>query len=301
MVCGITRLPVAISVITVELTGDSKYLTPIIITAIISCWVGSPLGGGLYESLMRAKGLSFLNDSPPLTTRFMNASQIMTTEVKWFPSKSNVCNIVHILNNSTHKSYPVISRRTGVKGIVHRKDVLCFLLQKRLVTKERNPQRKSGRIADMVGKFMDHHNTTKLVVCEGCEQETFDLAPYTASVHSVLTHAEYTQVYRLFRDMGIRHLCVTDHDNTLRGVITRKDLLIEEADAGTTKKAQSKHHCSNDCETAACNRVTCDKDVTMTDSSDSFNSVGVDEAGSLDTAHQNLRRLKPSCTTETCP
>lgn len=232
MVCGITRLPVAISVITVELTGDSKYLTPIIITAIFSCWMGAPISESLYEALMRAKGLSFLQDKPPLPTRFMHAAQVMESKVRIFQLRPKVSTVVQTLNSCKHNSFPVLSHIAGVKGVVHREDIVQMLLESKLAVKESKPVRKNSW-KTITDEFQGNE-IIRLAACETCAEKTVDLTDYHEQVLTVFTNVPFTQVYTLFRDLGIRHLCVTDQHNKLRGVITRKDLLMYDAYADTS-------------------------------------------------------------------
>ena len=53
-----------------------------------------------------------------------------------------------------------------------------------------------------------------------------DLAPYTdASALSVRDHFSLHRAYMIFRTMGLRHMIVTDGDNQVAGILTRRDLM----------------------------------------------------------------------------
>jgi chloride channel 7 len=55
-----------------------------------------------------------------------------------------------------------------------------------------------------------------------------DLGPYIDNgVLSVQEHTPLGRVHRLFLSVGLRHLVVTDSDNEVRGIITRKDLTMK--------------------------------------------------------------------------
>merc|ERR1719187_641272 len=57
-------------------------------------------------------------------------------------------------------------------------------------------------------------------------EKEIELAPYTnQGCYTVQGHAAAMRCYALFRTMGLRHLPVLAADHTLRGIITRKDLL----------------------------------------------------------------------------
>ena len=55
-----------------------------------------------------------------------------------------------------------------------------------------------------------------------------DLRPYAnTAAYTINETASIQRTYRLFRTLGLRHLCVCNHNNQVVGIITRKDLLPE--------------------------------------------------------------------------
>ena len=57
--------------------------------------------------------------------------------------------------------------------------------------------------------------------------QTIDLRPYmNPAPYAVLDTASLPKVYRLFRGLGLRHLCVVNRKNEVVGIITRKDLAV---------------------------------------------------------------------------
>ena len=53
-----------------------------------------------------------------------------------------------------------------------------------------------------------------------------DLRPYVdVAAYSISEHASVQRTYRMFRTLGLRHLCVTDRHNALLGIVTRADLV----------------------------------------------------------------------------
>lgn len=44
------------------------------------------------------------------------------------------------------------------------------------------------------------------------------------SPYSVPYNCSFDRTFRLFRALGLRHLCVTDDSNNIIGIITRKDM-----------------------------------------------------------------------------
>ena len=69
---------------------------------------------------------------------------------------------------------------------------------------------------------MLHRFLTAAIDARGC---WLDLRPYADTApFSVQDCCSVQRAYRLFRTLGLRHLCVVDARNRLRGIITRKDL-----------------------------------------------------------------------------
>ena len=52
-----------------------------------------------------------------------------------------------------------------------------------------------------------------------------DLAPYMDE-HPLSVHSSYplAKVHTLFRSLGLRHLVIVNSDNTVYGIVTRKEL-----------------------------------------------------------------------------
>jgi len=63
-------------------------------------------------------------------------------------------------------------------------------------------------------------------ICDKYDSELVDLRPYMQRYpHQILVHDNLRKAVELFRHFHLRHLCVVNPcDNTLRGIVTRKDI-----------------------------------------------------------------------------
>ena len=63
-------------------------------------------------------------------------------------------------------------------------------------------------------------------LCELAEAQCWlDLRPYVdAAAFCINEHATIQRAYRMFRTLGLRHLCVVNHGNEVQGILTRADL-----------------------------------------------------------------------------
>ena len=64
-----------------------------------------------------------------------------------------------------------------------------------------------------------------LNVSENDRNSWLDLRPYIDNAaYTVNEHASILRTYRMFRTLGLRHLCVINQHNNLLGIITRANL-----------------------------------------------------------------------------
>lgn len=70
-----------------------------------------------------------------------------------------------------------------------------------------------------------HYRLNLFCLCRNC---WIDLRPYSnTACYTVNETASIQRTYRLFRTLGLRFLCVVNHNNQVVGCISRKDLLTE--------------------------------------------------------------------------
>lgn len=68
-----------------------------------------------------------------------------------------------------------------------------------------------------------------------------DLRPYIDNAaYTVNEHASVLRTYRMFRTLGLRHLCVINKHNNLLGIITRADLASIHNEEPRSKKREGR-------------------------------------------------------------
>lgn len=116
---------------------------------------------------------------------------------------------------------------------------------------ELGPQsRHSTRILEwhaLEGIFPRYPAVKDIVLTEQQRQCYIDLRPYIhASPYTVSARTPANQTFRLFRDMGLRHIVVVDGNNDAVGMVTRHDLthsaLSKSAAAGAGLPRESMRH-----------------------------------------------------------
>lgn len=250
---GSMRMTVSLCVIMVEITNNLKLLPLIMLVLLISKAVGDAFNEGLYEEQARLRGIPLLESRPKYEMRNMTAKETCGSQkVVSFPRVVKVADVVSILRSNEHNGFPVIDHtRSGeslVIGLMLRSHLLVLLQSK--VDFQHSPLSNDPR----VGSRPIRHNLSefvKPVSSKGISIDDIhlssddlemyiDLAPFlNPSPYVVPEDMSLTKVYNLFRQLGLRHVIVVPRASRVIGLITRKDLLIEDNEESATTELQS--------------------------------------------------------------
>nr|KYP67354.1 Chloride channel protein CLC-d [Cajanus cajan] len=250
---GSMRMTVSLCVIMVEISNNLKFLPLIMLVLLISKAVGDAFNEGIYEEQAQLRGIPLLESRPKYEMRNMTAKEACGSgRVVCFPRVVKVSDVVSILRSNKHNGFPVIDHtRSGeplVIGLVLRSHLLVILQSK--VDFQHSPlpsdPRGGGRsIRHDSGEFAKPVSSKGICIDDihlsSDDLEMYiDLAPFlNPSPYIVPEDMSLTKVYNLFRQLGLRHLFVVPRPSRVLGLITRKDLLIEEKENVNTLELQS--------------------------------------------------------------
>uniref|UniRef100_A0A830BEZ3 Chloride channel protein n=1 Tax=Phtheirospermum japonicum TaxID=374723 RepID=A0A830BEZ3_9LAMI len=250
---GSMRMTVSLCVIMVEISNNLKFLPLIMLVLLISKAVGDAFNEGLYEEQARLRGIPLLESRPKYQMRNMTANEASGhQQVVYFPRVVKVVDVLSILRSNNHNGFPVIdhtrSGETLVIGLILRSHLLVLLQSK--VDFQHSPLPFNSRD----GPVPIRHNLTefvKPVSSKGLSIDDIhltpddlemyiDLAPFlNPSPYVVPEDMSLTKVYNLFRQLGLRHILVVPRASRVIGMITRKDLLIEDNEETAALELQS--------------------------------------------------------------
>uniref|UniRef100_A0A2P2MKW4 Chloride channel protein n=2 Tax=Rhizophora mucronata TaxID=61149 RepID=A0A2P2MKW4_RHIMU len=250
---GSMRMTVSLCVIMVELTNNLKLLPLIMLVLLISKAVGDAFNEGLYEEQARLRGIPLLESRPKYEMRKMTAKEACGNQkVVSFPRIAKVADVVAILRSNKHNGFPVIDHtrngETLVIGLVLRSHLLVLLQSK--VDFQHSPFPSdatggSGQMRHNFGEFVKPASSKGTSIEDihltSDDLEMYiDLAPFlNPSPYIVPEEMSLTKVYNLFRQLGLRHIFVVPRASRVIGLITRKDLLIEESRDSANVELQS--------------------------------------------------------------
>nr|GMD66106.1 chloride channel protein CLC-D [Ipomoea batatas] len=232
---GSMRMTVSLCVIMVEISNNLKFLPLIMLVLLISKAVGDAFNEGLYEEQARLRSIPLLESRPKYQMRYLTAKEASRNQkVIYFPRVVKVADTVSILQSNNHNGFPVIDHtrngETLVIGLILRSHLLVLLQSK--VDFQHSPLPCNVRD----GSIPIRHNLSEFVkpvsskgisigdihLTQDDMEMYIDLAPFiNPSPYIVPEDMSLTK-------LGLRHILVVPRASRVIGMITRKDLLLED-------------------------------------------------------------------------
>jgi chloride channel 7 len=241
---GMARMTISLTVILLEATGDMQYVLPLMIVLMSARFTGNVFNEGLYDIHIHLKNIPFLEpEVPPIAERNeIVAGQVMSAEVKCLRPVERAGVVYDLLRSCQHGTFPIVDTASGgtLYGTASR-SMLCTLLKRRAFgnpdilddydnSDTLGPRRLSPLVQwDTIERAYPRYPTIDDVTMREPDRNCWlDLRPYANTApYTINETASIQRTYRLFRTLGLRFLCVVNHNNQVVGIITRKDLLPE--------------------------------------------------------------------------
>jgi chloride channel 7 len=228
-------MTMSLTIILLETTQSVDYLLPIMLTLILSKHVGDAFNISLYDLHLGLKCMPFVEPTAHPGFENFGAGAVASHPAVTLRARETGEQIVKTLETNTHSGFPVCGANGELVGFVLRTRLITLLKADALGTDGRLP------LAAFQRDF-DRHDRSIAGADVGMERlaTEYDVSFYAdESPLSVPVNYPLSKVHVLFRSLGLRHLCVVRHDNSLHGVITRKDLLITTFNHERSAKVQS--------------------------------------------------------------
>jgi chloride channel 7 len=215
---GTMRMTVSLCVILLELTNDLLLLPLVMLVLLISKTVADNFNKGVYDHIVKLKGLPYMEAHAEPYMRHLVARDVVSSPLVTFLGIEKVGNILHALRTTGHNGFPVIdeppfSDAPELCGLVLRSHLLVLLKGKNF-SRERIPagQEILRRFAVFDFAKAGSGKGVKLEDLDIEEEEMemyVDLHPISnASPHTVVETMSLAKAAILFRQIGLRHMCV---------------------------------------------------------------------------------------------
>ncbi|XP_057977478.1 chloride channel protein CLC-c isoform X2 [Malania oleifera] len=237
---GTMRMTVSLCVILLELTNDLLLLPLVMLVLLISKTVADCFNKGVYDQIVRMKGLPYMESHAEPYMRHLVASDVVSGPLVTFSGVEKVGNIYHALKKTSHNGFPVIDEppfttAPELCGLVLRSHLLVLLKGKKF-TKQR------ALVGSEMTRRFKAHDFAKAGSGKGIKLEDLDIKEEEmelyVDLHPITNTSPYTVVETmslakaalLFRELGLRHLCVvpkTPGRPPIVGILTRHDFMPE--------------------------------------------------------------------------
>ncbi|XP_027159963.1 chloride channel protein CLC-c [Coffea eugenioides] len=237
---GTMRMTVSLCVILLELTNDLLMLPLMMLVLLISKTVADSFNKGVYDQIVKMKGLPYLEAHAEPYMRQLVAGDVCSGPLITFSGVEKVGNILHALRLTRHNGFPVIdepplSEAPELCGLVLRSHLLVLLKGKNFL---KHPVSTGLEILKRFHAF----DFAKPGLGKGLKVEDLeitaeememyiDLHPITnTSPYMVVETMSLAKAALLFRELGLRHLCVVPKKPgrpPIVGILTRHDFMPE--------------------------------------------------------------------------
>ena len=215
-------MTLSLTIIILETTQSADYLLPIMLTLVVSKWVGDLFTISLYDLHLELRCMPFVESAAPKGLEHFTAGDVASRPVVTLRSREPAQALLRTLGGTTHGGFPVCNEKGELVGLILRTRVVVLLTAKRGWTRD-------GRLP--ISAFTPPFDRKVLTVTEAEVHtdrlaEEVELAPYMDE-HPLAVHRSFplAKVHTLFRTLGLRHLVVTNTDGTVYGIVTRKELM----------------------------------------------------------------------------
>ncbi|KAK9036168.1 hypothetical protein V6N11_078180 [Hibiscus sabdariffa] len=237
---GTMRMTVSLCIILLELTNDLLMLPLVMLVLLISKTMGDMFNHGVYDQIVKLKGLPYLEAHAEPYMKHLVARDIVSGPLITFSGVEKVGNILHALKMTGHNGFPVIDEPPFVDapelcGLVLRSHLLVLL-------KGRIFSRDQVLAGDDVVRTISAFDFAKAGSGKGIKLEDLDikdedmemyvdLHPITnASPYTVVETMSLAKAAVLFRQLALRHMCVVPKSQgrpPIVGILTRHDFMPE--------------------------------------------------------------------------
>jgi len=232
MMSGFSRTTISLCVLMMELTASTQFLLPVMLAVMCAKWVGDALSKSYYHEVLESKSITFLDPRPPRSTQLKRVIDIINPDVVCLYEQDTLARVLEVLQTTTHNGFPVVKKQSEERqytfsGFILRKQLLILLSCKKYYERGVN-----------LPSVLDYENYISMVnrkwSLAGIDLPTeesrsllmVNVEPYMDKSHTIVQEQySYSDAYRVFQMLGLRHMTVVDDHFQVVGVITRHDFL----------------------------------------------------------------------------
>lgn len=262
---GVTRITISLTLMILEATGDMQYVLPLMLTVMAASMVGNVFTKSIYEQHIESRRLHHLDEEENVSNLVYfydwTVSNVMTPHPVCVRPVARVGELYETLQKVQHHCFPVVTVEEGRGGKQQRhvlcgtitRKVICTLMKHKAFAPPSADPTSAERLSPLVNWgvlesiYPYYPDVADFNISETEAQCWLDLRPYVdAAAFCINEQATIQRAYRMFRTLGLRHLCVVDHSNEVQGILTRADLADLANEAEELEEEQEELHAAGD-------------------------------------------------------
>eukprot|EP01064_Diplonema_japonicum_P027922 TRINITY_DN4169_c2_g1_i1.p1 TRINITY_DN4169_c2_g1~~TRINITY_DN4169_c2_g1_i1.p1 ORF type:complete len:844 (+),score=161.06 TRINITY_DN4169_c2_g1_i1:68-2533(+) len=226
---GVVRMTVSLSVILMEATGNNTYVIPLMLITCTAKLVGDLFNHGIYDMHIDLQKIPLLENhlQPGLETA--TAADVMNAlDAPCLPYEPTVRSILQLLHDKPHHQAFIVTtegkKSEALQGLILRRYLLILLrkgawgVMARSLNYEDFVKSAHERVIMKPQKYALSLTSTDL-------SQKMDLSRYMDKYPVTVTkETPLPRVFKLVRDLGLRHLVVVTPNHQPCGIIGRKCL-----------------------------------------------------------------------------
>lgn len=237
---GSMRMTVSLCVILLELTNSLLMLPLTMLVLLISKTIGDLFNLSVYDQIIHIKGLPFLEEKPQPYMKHLTVLEVCSCPPVTLSVVERVGNIMEALRMTDHNGFPVLETTSSSKyptlyGLILRSHLLVLLQGREFFSPDASNSINHGNkfcSADFAKPGSGNGTKIEDVELSAQEEDMFlDLHAYAnTSPYTVAENISLAKAFSLFRQLGLRHLCVvpkTAGPSPTTGILTRHDFMPE--------------------------------------------------------------------------
>jgi hypothetical protein len=254
---GISRMTLSLSVLVLETTGSMSIIVPIMVTVFAAKITGDFFNHGIYDTQIHMRGTPVLVEHElefhqKVVAQKLNVGDLQTTQLLALPPVVLLQDAIDFLRMTTHSSFPITyevdramkGQDFALYGTMSR-ELMVQMIERRVgfIPNDHSvpsaaphsyheATRYANKLDQVSTKTRQEDEATILgqITAEEGQLWVMDLRPFMQrSPMLVQSSASYSSAYALFRSQGPRNLFVTAPHPRVQGMVTRKDLMPENA------------------------------------------------------------------------
>jgi CBS domain-containing protein len=212
-------------------------LVPIVVTVLVSKFVGNMFGESIYDISLHLKKVPFLAMDSPVKHSVLEVRYILNGVAITLEPIMDGERIVRRMRGHRHHGFPVVGARGELLGIILRSQ-----LRKLLTQLEQRVGQHSTASGEQPANYLqtattnplesaNHHDMVPTEAGQELSCEQVELHRFMNRGPSVvLDSCPVSKAFRAFSALGLRHLVVLSAETGhVVGMLTRKDFIAQEA------------------------------------------------------------------------